>query len=146
MTHLWVSWHVLGGRRKAREKTQPSGHQTPAIPRCIICVYLLIMKNHASFHCPKVSAYNVGDPGSIPGSGRSSGWGNANPLPVLFPGKSHGQRSLVGYSPWGRKESDTTEWLHLYTWQSSCVFSLLEYSFLPFLQNIQSQGKYLYTK
>ena len=31
------------------------------------------------------------------------------PTPVLLPGKSHGQRSLVGYSPWGRKESDTTE-------------------------------------
>ena len=29
--------------------------------------------------------------------------------PVFLPGKSHGQRSLVGYSPWGRKESDTTE-------------------------------------
>ena len=28
------------------------------------------------------------------------------PTPVLLPGKSHGQRSLVGYSPWGRKESD----------------------------------------
>ena len=32
--------------------------------------------------------------------------------PVLLPGKSHGQRSLVGYSLWGRKESDTTERLH----------------------------------
>ena len=32
--------------------------------------------------------------------------------PVLLPGKSHGQRSQVGYSPWGRKESDTTEQLH----------------------------------
>jgi len=31
--------------------------------------------------------------------------------PVLLPGKSHGQRSLVGYSLWGRKELDTTEWL-----------------------------------
>ena len=31
------------------------------------------------------------------------------PTPVLLTGKSHGQRSLVGYSPWGRKESDTTE-------------------------------------
>ena len=29
------------------------------------------------------------------------------PTPVLLPGESHGQRSLVGYSPWGRKESDT---------------------------------------
>ena len=33
---------------------------------------------------------------------------------VLLPGKSHGQRSLVGYSPWGRKESDTTERLHFH--------------------------------
>ena len=31
------------------------------------------------------------------------------PTPVLLPGKSHGLRSLVGYRPWGRKESDTTE-------------------------------------
>ena len=34
------------------------------------------------------------------------------PTPVLLPGKLHGLRSLVGYSPWGHKESDTTEWLH----------------------------------
>ena len=34
------------------------------------------------------------------------------PTPVLLPGKFHGLRSLVGYSPWGRKESDTTEQLH----------------------------------
>ena len=31
------------------------------------------------------------------------------PTPVLLPGKSHGRRSLVGCSPWGREESDTTE-------------------------------------
>ena len=31
---------------------------------------------------------------------------------VLLPGKPHRQRNLVGYSPWGRKELDTTEWLH----------------------------------
>ena len=34
------------------------------------------------------------------------------PIPVFFPGKSHGQRSLVGYSPWGHKELDTTEQLN----------------------------------
>ena len=34
------------------------------------------------------------------------------PTPVLLPGESHGGKSLVGYSPWGRKESDTTELLH----------------------------------
>ena len=59
----------------------------------------------------KASAYNVGDPGSIPGSGRSLGEGNGNPFPDL-PGKSHGRRSVVGYSPWGCKELDTTEPLH----------------------------------
>ena len=32
--------------------------------------------------------------------------------PALLPGKSHGRRSLIGYSLWGRKESDTTERLH----------------------------------
>ena len=36
------------------------------------------------------------------------------PTPVLLPGESHGRRSLVGYSPRGRKESDTTERLHIY--------------------------------
>ena len=34
------------------------------------------------------------------------------PTPVLLPGKSHGQRSLIGYRPWGHEESDTTEGLH----------------------------------
>ena len=37
-----------------------------------------------------------------------------HPTPVLLPGKSHGRRSLVGCSPWGLKESDTTEWLHFH--------------------------------
>ena len=35
------------------------------------------------------------------------------PIPVFLPEKSHGQRSLAGYSPWGRKELDTTERLTL---------------------------------
>ena len=33
------------------------------------------------------------------------------PTPVFLPGESHGQRSLAGYSPWGRKQSDITEQL-----------------------------------
>ena len=37
------------------------------------------------------------------------------PIPVFLPGKFHGQRSLAGYSPWGYKESDTTEQLHMHT-------------------------------
>ena len=54
---------------------------------------------------------NAEDMGSIPGSGRSPGGGNKwQPTPVFLPGEeSHGQRSLVGCSPWGCKESGTTE-------------------------------------
>ena len=37
------------------------------------------------------------------------------PTPVLLPGKSHGRRSLEGYSPWGREELDMTERLHSLT-------------------------------
>ena len=40
--------------------------------------------------------------------------------PVLLPGKSHGQRSLVGCSPWGREESNTTEQLHFH-FSLSCI-------------------------
>ena len=43
-----------------------------------------------------------------------------HPTPVLLPGKSHGRRSLVGCSPWGRKELDTTERLHFH-FSLSCI-------------------------
>ena len=43
-----------------------------------------------------------------------------HPTPVLLPGKSHGQRSLVGCSPWGHKESDMTEQLH-FQFSLSCI-------------------------
>ena len=43
-----------------------------------------------------------------------------HPTPVLLPGKSHGRRSLVGCSPWGRKEWDTTEQLHFH-FSLSCI-------------------------
>ena len=43
-----------------------------------------------------------------------------HPTPVLLPGKSHGWRSMVGYSLWGREESDTTERVHFY-FSLSCV-------------------------
>ena len=65
----------------------------------------------------KESACKVGDLGSIPGLGR--------PLEkamdthsVFWPEEFHGQRSLVGYSPWGHKESDMTERLSKHTNQS----------------------------
>ena len=90
----------------------------------------------------KESTCNAGDPGLIPGSERSAGEDKGYPLhysdrtewlslghsiyvqpkgrrqryptPVLLPGNSHGRRSLVGCSPWGRTESDMTEGLHFH--------------------------------
>ena len=52
---------------------------------------------------------NTGDLGSIPGLGRSPGGGHGNPLQYSCLENPHGQRSLAGCSPWGRKELDTTE-------------------------------------
>ena len=46
------------------------------------------------------------DVGFIPGSGRSPGVWKWEPAAAFLPGKSNEQRSLVGYSPWGHKESD----------------------------------------
>ena len=55
-------------------------------------------------------------------------WGRKwQPTPVLLPGKSHGQRSLVGYSPWGHRESDTTERLHftsLFKWFINSIYHI----------------------
>ena len=59
----------------------------------------------------KASTCDVGDPGSS--LGQEDPWRRKwQPTPVLLPGKSYGRRSLVGYSPRGRTESDTTERLH----------------------------------
>ena len=57
----------------------------------------------------KESACNAGDPGSIPGLGRSPGEGNGNPLLQYSCLENLMDRSLVVYSPWNRKELDTTE-------------------------------------
>ena len=67
----------------------------------------------------KVLLYSTGFPGGsvvknlpanagdlIPGSGRSPGEENGYPTPVFLPGKSNGQRGLVGYTPWSHKELD----------------------------------------
>ena len=57
----------------------------------------LVVKN------PPANAGDIKDVDSIPGSGRSSGKGNGNHSSVLVCGEFHGQRSLVGYSPWVTK-------------------------------------------
>ena len=56
----------------------------------------------------KESACNVGDLTSTPGLGKNPGRGHGNTLQYSCLENPHGQRSLVGYSPWGLKESDRT--------------------------------------
>ena len=57
----------------------------------------------------KESTCNAGDLGSIPGLEKSPVGGNGNPLQYSCLENPMHQRILVGYSPWGHKESDTTE-------------------------------------
>ena len=57
----------------------------------------------------KESAFSAGDLGSIPWLGRFPAEEHGNPLHHSCLENPHGQRCLVGYSPWGCKESDTTE-------------------------------------
>ena len=71
---------------------------------------------------------SAGDVGSIPGQGRSRGGSHSSealeswPLtPVIMPGKYHEQRGLVGCSPGGHAESDTTEKLTAHTLHSPSV-------------------------
>ena len=63
------------------------------------------------------------------------------PTPVLLPGKSHRRRSLVGYSPWDRQESDTTERLHFThartpSWAFSSVQLVFCLCFVPVLTTV----------
>ena len=65
------------------------------------------------------------------------------PTPVPLPGKSHGGRSLVGYGPWGRKKSDTTERLNktkgekdLNSFFVISIFLCLPFSFFFFLSSL----------
>ena len=71
--------------------------------------------SHWGFPCgasgkePASNTGHIKDVGLIPGSGRFPGGGNGNPHQYSCLENLHGQRSLVGYSPWGIKELDMTE-------------------------------------
>ena len=60
----------------------------------------------------KASCFQCGRPGFHPWVRKILWRRKWQPAPVLLPGKAHGQRTVVGYSPWGHKQSDTTERLH----------------------------------
>ena len=69
----------------------------------------------------KESACNAGDLGLIPELGDPLKEGR-QPTPVFFPGESHGQRILAGYSPWGHKELDMTEGLSRTQWLANAMY------------------------
>ena len=94
---MWETWIRCPGREDPLEKEMAT---PPALLTSLVAQVV------------KASACNVGDLGSMPGSEDPLEKEMATP-PVLLPGESHGQRSRVGYSPWGCRESDTSERLHV---------------------------------
>ena len=69
-----------------------------------------------------MSAYNAGDLGSIPGSGRSLGEGNGNPLQYSCLENPKDSGTWLGYSPWGRRELEMTERLHSFIANFIAIF------------------------
>ena len=98
-----------------------------------VCIHLIVIE--ITFNCVftggsggKESTCSEGDLGLIPVLGRSPGGGHGNPLQYSCLENRHGQRSLVGYSLWGLKKSDTTERLsthaHYYMSTELIAFNL----------------------
>ena len=73
-----------------------------------MCAFFVAFLGGSEVKNPPANAGDARDAGSILGLGRSFGGGNGNPLQYSCLGKSLGQRSLAGYSPWGHKELDMT--------------------------------------
>ena len=98
------------------------------VPSPLLCLLSLVkylpLDLGSTWGCPggldsKEIACNTGDPGLIPGGVKIPWRRKWQATPVFLPGESHGQRSLVGYSPWGCKELDRTESLpliYILTW------------------------------
>ena len=95
-----------------RRKPQKRKQKFKYVTLNFIVTYLNMSVGFSCGSDGKESICNVGDLGSIPGLGRSLGEGHGNPLQYSCLENLYGQRSLAGYSAWGRQESDTTERLN----------------------------------
>ena len=96
-------------------------------PSKVLWIFLSIFRHLCFCGFPggsagKDSAHNVEDLSSVPGLGRSPGEGKVYLLQYSGLENPDGQRSLAGYSPWARKESDNTEWLS--TAQQSTMYKV----------------------
>jgi len=82
-----------------------NGHKLRALGKVLIFLNKVLFLSSSGFPCSSVGkefACNLEDPGLIPGSGRSPGEGNGNPLQYSCLENPHERRSLAGYSLWGR--------------------------------------------
>ena len=73
------------------------------------------MRQVCPSHSGKESTCQYGRPRLDPWVGKIPWRRKWQPMPMFLPRESHGQRSLAGYSPWGRKELDMTEHTNIYT-------------------------------
>ena len=87
---------------------------------------------------------NAGDLGLIPGLGGSPGGGHGNPLQYSCLENPNGQRSLVGYSPWGCKESDTTEQLSVELYTSAICHSCFSINFCKRHSSFKQCSKHIF--
>ena len=114
MTSAWrILWRLVWGRKNEFPSTPKfltgvikDRGANKKVKRTIINVYTWEM-GFPGGALVKTPSANARDTGLIPGSERSPGGGNGTP--VFLPGKSHRQRSLVGYHPRCSEESDTAE-------------------------------------
>ena len=91
---------------------------------CCAMVSRSVMSNSLQPHGPRSAALQ---PGFDPWVGKIPWRRERQPTPVPLPGKSHGQKSLVEYSPRGPKESNMTEWFH-FTYSSRKKFQQVRMS------------------
>ena len=139
--NCWVLWWLQVELYKKPSNCFPEWWYHSYIPTSSAWVILLCLHILASTRCVTVFYFSQSDWCGVYFSSRASHpqhywhvrWGNSlvlgrgkgrrrqwHPTPVLLPGKSHGWRSLVGYSPWGHWGSDTTERLHFH-FSLSCI-------------------------
>ena len=78
---------------------------------------LLLGTSHTVGSVVKNPPGDTGEAGLVPGWGSSPTEGKRQPTPVFLPGKSHGQRSLAGYSPWGHDLATKQQQLHTRHWR-----------------------------